>query len=152
MVKSKNLLLACGLCFVSNLASVSASDSMSAFEKKKADSLFSFSQTKDQSQNEFEQSKLAYLNAFNRVKEELAKKWDNPDLTGKTQWVQYTNNDTVKRTVDFETGEIVIEVLDKNLTEDEINKIIQLQIEELETQTTQPVSYTHLTLPTKRIV
>lgn len=136
MAKSKKLLLACSLCFISNLATVSASDGQSEFEKKKAEALSSFSETKEQRNQEFEQSKQAYLIAFNNVKAELATKWDNPELTGETQWVQYTNNDTVKRTVDFETGTIVIEVIDENLTSGEVDKIIQQQVNELETQTT----------------
>ncbi|CAH1549848.1 transglycosylase SLT domain-containing protein [Vibrio rotiferianus] len=136
MAKSKKLLLACSLCFISNLATVSASDGQSEFEKKKAEALSSFSETKEQRNQEFEQSKQAYLIAFSNVKAELATKWDNPELTGETQWVQYTNNDTVKRTVDFETGTIVIEVIDENLTSGEVDKIIQQQINELETQTT----------------
>jgi membrane-bound lytic murein transglycosylase C len=137
VVKSKKLLLASGLCVISNLATVNASDGVSEFEKKKEASLSSFSQTKEQHQREFEQSKQAYLSAFNQAKQELAKKWDNPTLTNKTQWVQYTKNDSVKRSVDFETGAIVIEVLDEHLSADEVDKIVQQQIKELETQTTQ---------------
>ncbi|CAH6977852.1 Lytic transglycosylase [Vibrio chagasii] len=137
MVKSKKLLLACGLCFISNLATVSASDGLSEFDRKKAEALSSFSNNKEKLHQEFEHSKETYLNAFTEVKKELAKKWDVPELTGKTRWVQYTNNDTVKRSVDFETGAIVIEVIDDNLTADEINRIIHQQVKELETQTTQ---------------
>ncbi|NOH34685.1 transglycosylase SLT domain-containing protein [Vibrio chagasii] len=137
MVKSKKLLLACGLCFISNLATVSASDGLSEFDRKRAEALSSFSSNKEKIHQEFEHSKETYLNAFTEVKKELAKKWDVPELTGKTQWIQYANNDTVKRSVDFETGAIVIEVIDDNLSADEINRIIHQQVKELETQTTQ---------------
>ncbi|MEZ9288980.1 transglycosylase SLT domain-containing protein [Vibrio lentus] len=137
MVKLKKLLLVFGVCFIPSLASVSASSGVNEFERKKMETLSSFSETKAQRHQRFEQSKQAYLNAFNRVKEELATKWDNPELTSKTQWIQYANDDTVKRSVNFETGVVVIEVLDDNLSADEVDKIVQHQIKELETQTTQ---------------
>ncbi|KLV07071.1 lytic transglycosylase [Photobacterium aquae] len=122
---------------MSSLATVNASDGPSEFEKKKLSTLSSFSQTKEQHYDAFEQSKQAYLNAFNQAKQALAKKWDNPALTNQTQWVQYSSDDTVKRTVDFETGAIVIEILDEDMPPKKVESIVREQIKELTEQTTQ---------------
>ncbi|WP_053062382.1 transglycosylase SLT domain-containing protein [Photobacterium aquae] len=137
MAKLKTTLYIGGLCLMSSLATVNASDGPSEFEKKKLSTLSSFSQTKEQHYDAFEQSKQAYLNAFNQAKQALAKKWDNPALTNQTQWVQYSSDDTVKRTVDFETGAIVIEILDEDMPPKKVESIVREQIKELTEQTTQ---------------
>lgn len=137
MVKLNKLLVTCGICFIANLTTVNASDNMSDFEKAKANTLSSFSEQQTKTEREFANVKQAYIDAFNRAKEELAKQWDNPKLSNKTQWVQYTKNDTVKRAVDFEKGTIVVEILDDKPTQEKIDQIVTQQIKELEIQTTQ---------------
>ena len=128
--------LVIGLSCFSSLAVVHASDSVDAFEKKKASMLSSFESSKKENVDKFEQSKTSYLSAFNKAKEKLSKTWDIPELTNKSKWVQYSNNDQVKRSVDFETGSVVVEVVGNDLSEEQINKIIKGQVSELENQTT----------------
>lgn len=137
MVKLNKLFVACGICFIANVTTVNASDNVSDFEKAKANMLSSFSDQQTKTEQEFSNAKLAYIDAFNRAKEELAKQWDVPQLSNKTQWVQYTKNDTVRRAVDFEKGTIVVEILDNKPTQEKIDQIVSQQIKELETQTTQ---------------
>ena len=83
--------LVIGLSCFSSLAVVHASDSVDAFEKKKASMLSSFESSKKESIDKFEQSKASYLSAFNKAKEKLSKTWDIPELTNKSKWVQYSS-------------------------------------------------------------
>lgn len=128
--------LVLGLGLLSNLAIVHAADSKDTLMAEKAGILAQFEKEKTAAFDQFEESKKQYFEAFNKAKEELAKVWDTPELSNKTKWVQYSKDNTVKRSVDFESGEVVVEVVGNNLSESEIDKIVAGQVAELETQTT----------------
>ena len=112
---------------------VAAEDS---FAENKAAMFSSFNKSKQDSIDAFENSKLEYLAQFNKVKQELAKTWDTPELTSRSTWVQYSKDNTVKRVVNFETGNITVEVVGDNLTAKNIEDAVQTQLTELQTETT----------------
>jgi len=115
--------------------SVSA-DSSAEFEASRAAMLAEFSESRKAVLDEFEESKAAYLASFEAYKKELSSVWDNPELTNKSTWVQYSKDNKVKRAVNFETGEVVVEVAGKDLTPKQVQQAVQGQLEELKTETT----------------
>lgn len=130
----KSLML--GISLLSSLAVAQDSIAQDSFEAKKAAMLSSFNKSKQDSIDAFENSKIEYLAKFNQVKKELAKTWDNPELTNKTTWVQYSNDNNVKRAVNFETGEVTVEVVGNNLTPEQIDAVVKIQLAELQSETT----------------
>ncbi len=130
----KSLML--GISLLSSLAVAQDSIAQDSFEAKKAAMLSSFNKSKQDSIDAFENSKIEYLAKFNQVKKELAKTWDNPELTNKTTWVQYSSDNNVKRAVNFETGEVTVEVVGNNLTPEQIDAVVKIQLAELQSETT----------------
>jgi len=131
---STQLLL--GMALFSTVA-MADSTGQSAFNDK-ADSLMAeFNQSKTQMFDEFAKSKAAYKASFDAYKKELSQYWDKPELTSKSTWVQYSKDNQVKRAVNFETGDIIIEVVGKDLTEKQIEQKVTEQLTELEQQTTE---------------
>ncbi|MGR5145494.1 transglycosylase SLT domain-containing protein [Photobacterium alginatilyticum] len=125
-----------GMSLISSLAIAQDTVETDSFSARKASMLSSFSESKQASIDAFENSKAQYLAKFNEVKKELSEKWDTPQLTNKTTWVQYSQNNDIKRSVNFETGEITVEVVGNNLTEKEISAVVNNQLSELKTETT----------------
>ncbi|MGF1715950.1 murein transglycosylase domain-containing protein [Photobacterium chitinilyticum] len=130
------IVLGMSMSLISSLAIAQDTVDTDSFSAKKASMISSFSESKQASIDAFENSKAEYLAKFNQVKQELSKKWDNPQLTNKSTWIQYSQNNDIKRSVNFETGEITVEVVGNNLTEKEINTVVQKQLNELKSETT----------------
>jgi len=128
--------LVLGISLFTSLAVVQNVAAEDSFAKNKAAMLSTFNQSKQDSIDAFENSKLEYLAQFNKVKQELAKTWDSPELTSRSTWVQYSQDNTVKRAVNFETGKITVEVVGDNLTSQNIADVVQTQLTELQTETT----------------
>jgi len=125
-----------GISLFASLAVVQNTFAEEKFELSRAEMLSSFDKAKQNSVDDFERSKTAYLNKFNEAKQELAKLWDSPELTNKTTWIQYSKDNTVKRAVNFETGNVTVEVVGENLTQTQIASVVKSQLTELETETT----------------
>lgn len=128
--------LVLGISLFTSLAVVQNVAAEDSFSASKAEMLSSFNKSKQDSIDAFESSKLEYLNNFNQAKQELAKIWDSPELTNKTTWVQYSKDNNIKRAVNFETGEVTVEVVGNNLTQAQIASVVKKQLTELETETT----------------
>ena len=105
------------------------------FEQRKSAISQSFDLNKKDKITTFDHAKQDYLTRFNQVKSELAKTWDNPKLTNKTQWVQYSQNDKIRRIVDFQSNEVTVEIINNNMDENDINTQLTKQIRQLEKQT-----------------
>lgn len=129
-------LLVLSISLFTSLAIAQNVAAQESFLTNKAAMLSSFNQSKQDSIEAFENSKLEYLEKFNKVKQELSKTWDTPELTSKTTWVQYNKDNTVKRAVNFETGNVIVEVIGENLTPQKIANVVQTQLTELQTETT----------------
>lgn len=142
---------AVGISLLSSLAIAHASDSLTtkntfadqkaqmlkAQSSQKAEALGEFDKNKERMDLEFSNAKARYIKSFQEEKEKLAKIWDKPELSNKEQWVQYSNNDNVKRKVNFESGAVIVEVVGDNVPQKEIQKIVKAQVNELQQQTTE---------------
>ncbi|MDN3697328.1 transglycosylase SLT domain-containing protein [Vibrio cortegadensis] len=127
----------CALGLASSIAMVHASESSSeSFGALKNKLNASFNQDKTVVLDEFAASKKAYKQSFDKAKEKLGLIWDKPELSNKTTWVQYSKNDAVKRTVNFESGEVVVEVISSDQSSDDVKKVVDEQIQELKNETT----------------
>ena len=104
----------------------------SDFAKRKAAMLSSFNESKQTQLQQFADAKAQYLSSFNEIKQQLAKHWDRPELSNKTTWVAYNEQQTRKRSVDFETGALVIELIDANA---DINEVLEQELNELSSAT-----------------
>lgn len=125
-----------GLVLISNLAIAQVTTAKERFIKNKTELLKSFDSARNNSRDSFENSKLIYALNFDKIKQDLAKLWDIPQLTNKSVWVQYSRNNTIRRSVDFESGNITVEILGDDLSSDEVSDIVWAQLTELETETT----------------
>ncbi|HFE38772.1 MAG TPA: DUF3393 domain-containing protein, partial [Gammaproteobacteria bacterium] len=52
-----------------------------------------------------------YQEAFSAFKQKIEKKWGEFKSSSETQWVSYTKQNNIRRSVDYETGEISVELL-----------------------------------------
>ncbi|RMA92507.1 murein transglycosylase domain-containing protein [Hydrogenothermus marinus] len=68
----------------------------------------------EQIMKEFEEYKKIVNEEFENYKKEISKYWEDTEISTKTKWVEYSNNYKIKKVVDFENGEIRIEIIDKN--------------------------------------
>ncbi len=78
-----------------------------------------FAQYKAGINEEFKQYKKILDQEFSRYKKELSIYWQQPELSSNTKWVEYSKDSLLKSSVDFENGEIVVEVIAANLAEAE---------------------------------
>lgn len=60
-------------------------------------------------QNEFSQYKKTYDEALDAFRQKILKKWGEYKTGDRHVWISYTNNNSVRRTVDFQNGTITIE-------------------------------------------
>jgi membrane-bound lytic murein transglycosylase C len=95
-----------------------------------------FNQYKSKQANQFKALQKNYLTQLNRAKKLLSPKWDDPLLTSKNIWVEYSDSDDVRRRVDYKTGEIAVEILGDNLSKAEINQVVEKQLILLKNETT----------------
>ncbi|MCY9805375.1 transglycosylase SLT domain-containing protein [Vibrio scophthalmi] len=105
-------------------------DLQAKFANQKQSLSDSFNQQKLQQSDRFEQAKQAYRESFLHAQQRFSQQWDTPVLSSATTWVAYSENDKVRRSLDFESGAYTIEVLGDN-TQAEIDAIVQQQTEYL---------------------
>lgn len=82
-------------------------ESMSGFESSKDE----FASYKKETEKEFETYKKIMEEEFEAYKGEILKNWDNAEVSTNTKWVEYLNNYRIRKTVDFETKEIKIDII-----------------------------------------
>ena len=63
---------------------------------------------------EFETYQKLLDDEYNNYKKELKAYWDKPTLSDKKTWVEYTKDMKARKSVDFEKGEVSIEVIAKD--------------------------------------
>jgi len=63
---------------------------------------------------EFEEYKRIVREEFKRFKKELGAYWDEPEVSTRKKWVQYSDDLKVKRVFDFEKEELRIEIIAKD--------------------------------------
>ncbi|MGM0623579.1 MAG: transglycosylase SLT domain-containing protein, partial [Campylobacterota bacterium] len=93
-----------------------------------------FDQYSKQMQNEFEDYKRVYMEEFTAFKKEVAKHWPTEDITTKDTWVEYSQDLQEKKVVDYENGNISLEVIAQN--EKEAKEKLANMVEQLKGDTT----------------
>ena len=121
------------LCAVSNVYSSSITDN---FNEQQAKINADFKGSKAKQNKQFKHLQQAYLKQLNEAKKSLAPKWDDPTLTSKHVWVEYSNSDNIRRSVDYKTGEISIEILGDNISKAKINQVVSNQLLSLKKEST----------------
>ncbi|WP_022850129.1 transglycosylase SLT domain-containing protein [Limisalsivibrio acetivorans] len=64
---------------------------------------------------EFERYKRIVDEEFEAYKKEIALKWSSPEMTGPKKWVEYKDDMTARRSVDFDAGEFTIEIIAESI-------------------------------------
>lgn len=110
-------------------------DSMNArFEAQKASMNNQFD-TQLQTQNDkFEQARRAYRDSFQKAQAQYAKVWDKPVMSSTHQWVTYSQDKRVRRSVDFESGEYTVEIVGAT-SQQEVDDIVRKETSELSSST-----------------
>ena len=93
-----------------------------------------FDQYAQQMSEGFEEYKRVYLKEFEEFKKELAKYWPTQDITTNDTWVEYSKDLRDRKVVDYEHGQINLEVIAED--EDEARKRILDLIDQLAHDTT----------------
>lgn len=72
-----------------------------------------FQEYKKQIEKEFLEYKKIVYEEFERYKKEINNYWDKAEISSKKKFVEYSKDYSVKKVVDFEKGEIRIEIIDE---------------------------------------
>ena len=122
----------------------------SSLEKKMADTKAKMTASFNANQKNLQGQKSSYEASQQRLKEKyeaycnrLMSMWGDKTMVESTkkEWVEYTNNDESRSIVDFENGDVTVEVLvDAGASEDTVNEKLELAVGELlESKGTTPV-------------
>ena len=122
----------------------------SSLEKKMADTKAKMTASFNANQKNLQGQKSSYEASQQRLKEKyeaycnrLMSMWGDKTVVESTkkEWVEYTNNDESRSIVDFENGDVTVEVLvDAGASEDTVNEKLELAVGELlESKGTTPV-------------
>jgi len=84
---------------------------------------------KENLQQQFEAYKKAYDQSFKEYKTAITKKWPTPDVSTKFKWVEYSTDYSTKKAVNYDKGEIDLEVIAK--TQEEAKKKIAKLFDDL---------------------
>jgi membrane-bound lytic murein transglycosylase C len=94
-----------------------------------------FSQYEQQQKQEFESFVSAWREAESAFLEEVTKKWHDPTLPSSKVWVQYADDLNSRTTVDFESGEVIVELLNNNNNDKQAIEFANAQVEALSDET-----------------
>nr|CAL29645.1 putative lytic transglycosylase [gamma proteobacterium 1A] len=96
-----------------------------------------FSDYQAQQNKEFEAFVKAWQDAEKQYLDKIAKRWQDPSLPSQKVWVQYTEELDRRTSIDFETGEIVVELLDSQsdeqalaFAESQLNQLAEVSVEQ----------------------
>lgn len=84
---------------------------MSEFDQYKQADMMEFDQYKQELEEGFKEYKNAYLEAFNAYKQVITEHWGEFKDVPPSIWVSYANSGDVRRTVDYTTGEVQVELI-----------------------------------------
>ncbi len=119
--------LACLTMSLNSLAQTSEEAEFEAFLKKRQSE---FSQYEQQQRQEFEAFVSAWHNAQNAYLKQVTQKWQDPNLPSSTMWVKYSDDLNKRTSVNFESGEVVVELLNSQNDEQAVEYAKQ-QLNEL---------------------
>ena len=119
--------LACLTMSLNSLAQTSEEAEFEAFLKKRQSE---FSQYEQQQKQEFEAFVSAWHNAKNAYLKQVTQKWQDPNLPSSTVWVKYSDDLNKRTSVNFESGEVVVELLNSQNDEQAVEYAKQ-QLNEL---------------------
>ena len=119
--------LACLTMSLNSLAQTSEEAEFEAFLKKRQSE---FSQYEQQQRQEFEAFVSTWHNAQNAYLKQVTQKWQDPNLPSSTVWVKYSDDLNKRTSVNFESGEVVVELLNSQNDEQAVEYAKQ-QLNEL---------------------
>lgn len=91
-----------------------------------------FAQYKKELEDGFAAYKNAYEEEFAAYKKEIGDQWGEFVDSDKKRWVSYASANNVRRTIDFEAGEVSIDVLDGDkMTTQELDSLLKAQVDDL---------------------
>lgn len=86
---------------------------MKEFQQYQKKELDDYKVYEKQIMQEFKEYKRVVNEEFKKYKQEILRYWDSAEISTKKKWVEYSNDYKIKKVVDFEKGEIKIEIIDK---------------------------------------
>ena len=113
-----------------------ASSDAEEFAKQREKLINEFSDKKQNEFNAFTKVRQDYIDKQNKVRATLSKKWNEPALSSAKIWVEYSQDNDVKRSVDYETGEVTVEIVSEDPDAGNVNKIVDNALASLKTETT----------------
>lgn len=100
------------LCFSwSSLADRNTYETASEEEAFSSSYMEEFYQYKNQVDREFRLYKRIYMEEFDRYKKEIMQYWGDGETSGKKRWLEYSPDYKTRKIVDFEKGEITIQLV-----------------------------------------
>ena len=112
---------------LNSVAQTSDEAEFEAFLKKRQSE---FSQYEQQQKQEFEAFVSAWHDAQNAYLKQVTQKWQDPNLPSSKVWVKYSDDLNKRTSVDFESGEVVVELLNSQNDEQAVEYAKQ-QLNEL---------------------
>ncbi len=82
------------------------------FQEFKEEELKAYQQYYKEVMKEFEEYKRITYEEFEKYKKEISKYWKEAEVSTKKKWVEYSEDYKIKKAVDFEKGEIKVEIRD----------------------------------------
>ncbi len=101
-------------------------------EQYQADTMADFAQYKKALEAGFSAYKNAYDEEFSAFKNDISKQWGEFVDSDQKRWVSYVDDNRIKRTIDFETREVSIDIIDGDkLSEQALDALFKKQVNEL---------------------
>ncbi|WP_457622365.1 murein transglycosylase domain-containing protein [Persephonella sp.] len=85
---------------------------LNEFQQFKEEELKEYQQYYKEIMKEFEEYKRITYEEFERYKKEISQYWKEAEISTKKKWVEYSDDYRIKKAVDFEKGEIKVEIRD----------------------------------------
>lgn len=118
---------------LNSVAQTSDEAEFEAFLKKRQSE---FSQYEQQQKQEFEAFVSAWHDAQNAYLKQVTQKWQDPNLPSSKVWVKYSDDLNKRTSVNFESGEVVVELLNSQNDEqaveyakDQLNELSQVTVD-----------------------
>ncbi|ATC88580.1 murein transglycosylase domain-containing protein [Pseudoalteromonas arctica] len=124
--------LACLTLSLNSVAQTSEEAEFEAFLKARQSE---FSQYEQQQKQEFEAFVSAWHDAQSAYLKQVTQKWQDPNLPSSKVWVKYSDDLNKRTSVNFESGEVVVELLNSQNDEqaveyakDQLNELSQVTV------------------------
>ena len=124
---------ACLIVSLNSLAQTSDEAEFEAFLKKRQSE---FSQYEQQQKQEFDAFVSAWRDAENAYLKQVTKKWQDPNLPSSKVWIKYSDDLNKRTSVNFESGEVIVELLNSRNDEqaveyakEQLNELSQVTVD-----------------------